>query len=89
MTSKCRCRSLMTDAFEDVALALGGVVASYDVPDEAIWDLARAIDLTHERAQARFSRTEEEATSIETPKADYQHPAVSHLLTRLRANGPK
>ena len=80
MSDPCKCRQALTGAFEEVALALGGVVATYPIPDEAVWDLARALDLIHERACCRCGATASSATG----DADGdEHPAVVHLLHRL------
>lgn len=81
MTEPCRCKQALTAAFEEVALALGGVVAGYPIPDEAVWDLAEALDLIHERVSARCG-TREVATADDPASAE--HPAIVHLLTRLR-----
>ena len=86
MDSKCRCRRIVNEGFEEIALALGGVAASYEIPDEAVWDLARAMDLTHERVQAKMSKTEVESGLDGPPDSMGSHPAVSHLLQRL--HGP-
>ncbi len=86
MHGNCRCRGIVNDGFEEVALALGGVAASYEIPDEAVWDLARAIDVTCQRVRARLSRTEAAIGLDDLPASDCSHPAVVHLLQRLGSN---
>lgn len=82
MTNQCKCRQALTAAFEEAALAFGGVVASYPIPDEAVWDLARALDLIHERACGRCGV----ATAAAADDAEEAgHPAIVHLLAQLRA----
>lgn len=81
MTDPCDCRGVLTGAFEEAALALGGVVADYPIPDEAVWDLARALDLIHERARGRCGAREIAAAG---EPEDAEHPAIVHLLAQLR-----
>ena len=83
--SNCECRSILTAAFEEAALALGGVVAGYPIPDEATWDLARALDLIHERALARFGRCGSAEPEVIDEMEGVEHPAIVHLLRRLHA----
>ena len=85
MEAKCGCRRIVNEGSEEVALALGGVAASYAIPDEAVWDLARAIDLAHERVQAKLSKTEVFTNLDDRPESGCGHPAVAHLLERLKA----
>ena len=87
MKANCRCRGIVNEGFEELALALGGVNASYDLADEAVWDLARAMDLTCERIQAKLARTGAVSGQGDLPESDGCHPAVAHLLQRLKAAG--
>lgn len=83
MSGNCRCRQAVNEGFQELGLALGGVAASYELPDEAVWDLARAMDLTHERIQARLMKTEVVTQLNESSESGCGHPAVAHLLGRL------
>lgn len=83
MTDQCKCRQTLTAAFEEAALAFGGVVASYPIADEAVWDLARALDLIHERAMARFGRCGATGAVPADDTDDCEHPAIVHLLRRI------
>lgn len=80
MAEQCRCRLTLTVAFEEAALALGGVAASYPIPDEAVWDLARALDLIHERACRRCGGADIVPGDDTDPD---EHPAIVHLLAQL------
>lgn len=80
MSDPCKCRQALTGAFEEAALALGGVVAVYPIPDEAVWDLARALDLIHERACDRCDG----ADIVPGDDADpVEHPAIVQLLAQV------
>ena len=85
MNANCRCRGIVKDGFEELALALGGVASSYEIPDEAVWDLARAIDVTCQRVQARLAKSDVLAALDDLPASGAAHPAVTHLLKRLGA----
>ena len=83
MKANCKCHETLVAAFEQVALALGGVVASYRMPDEAVWDLARTMDLACERARTQMGcHTTAEPDEAETA-VGAAHPAITHLLSRL------
>lgn len=81
----CKCKQAVTNAFEDVAMALGGVVASYPVPDDAVWELARALDVIHSRVCVRCGV--QAFPEAEGP-GDAQHPAIVHLLAQLHGQSP-
>lgn len=83
MTANCRCQGILVAAFEEVALALGGAVASYRLPDEAIWDLARTMDLACERARSRMGCHAPAEPDEAEPGVGVAHPAIAHLLSRL------
>lgn len=74
-------QQILAGAFEEAALALGGVVATYPIPDEATWALARALDEIHERASMRYEDTVGTEASEDDPDV---HLAVVHLLRQIR-----
>ncbi len=84
MNDSCDTRRILTAAFEEATLALGGVAAMYPIPDEAVWELARTFDLIHERACNRCGA--KGAIASEDPDDD-EHPAIVHLLAQLRNRG--
>ena len=86
MHGACQCRGIVNEGFEGVALALGGVAVTYEIPDEAVWDLARAIDVTCQRVRARLSHTEATIGLDDLPVSGCSHPAVVHLLRQLRSD---
>lgn len=81
MAEPCKCKQALTVAFEEAALALGGVAATYPLPDEAVWELARSLDLIHERACGRCGSRE---AALADDQDDAEHPAIVHLLAQLR-----
>lgn len=81
MAEGCNCTQAITGAFEDVALALGGVVAMYPIPDEATWDLARALEAIYGRVRARCGAT---FAQLEDSDDVEPHPAIVHLLDRIQ-----
>lgn len=86
MSESFKCKEAITAAFEEAALALGGVVAMYPIPDEAVWDLARCLDLIHQRVCGQFG-TANGAPDAEPECAE--HPAIAHLLTKLQRERPE
>lgn len=85
MEANCGCRKIVNEGFEGVALALGGIAASYDIPEEAVWDLARAIDLNYGQVRARLSKSEYISVLDDLPESGCGHPAVTYLLQRLKS----
>ena len=85
MEANCGCRKIVNEGFEGVALALGGIAASYEMPEEAVWDLARAINLNYDRVQARLSKSEYISVLDALPESGCGHPAVAYLLQRLKS----
>jgi hypothetical protein len=85
MSENCKCKRAITVAFEEAALALGGVAATYPIPDEAVWDLARSLDLIHQRACGKCGAAN--AVQDEEPE-DAEHPAIVHLLAQLNGGHP-
>lgn len=73
----------VNSGFLEVALALGGVVASYELPDEAILDLAQAIDAAHGRVQSKLMSSDVSPWVEDSLTDDCGHPAVIRLLYRL------
>jgi len=86
MEANCGCRKIVNEGFEGVALALGGIAASYEIPEEAVWDLARAINLNYDRVQARLSKSEYISVLDVLPESGCGHPAVAYLLQRLQSS---
>lgn len=84
MSNCSECREVLTAAFEEVALALGGVVAGFDHWDDAVWELATAIDVIHRRALGRLAQSGPSATAAPPPPEHKCHPAIAHLVKQIR-----
>lgn len=72
--------ALAAAAFEELALAFGGLIATYPIPDEAVWDFCRAVDAIHGRLCARCRG--HGLAGMEDPE-EAPHPAIVHLLSQL------
>ncbi len=84
MMSTTEVRELIDDAFEELALAAGGLVATEPVPDEVIWKFIRNLEVVRGRTLRRIG---EEGTRSLGPdrEADTRpHPAIEQFLRRLR-----
>jgi len=77
-------REFLTDVFEELGLALGGLLAIHDVPDKFVVRLFRDMEEIHDRAVRRADpegkpRQEHLGVSGFEP-----HPAVEEFLRKLR-----
>ncbi len=75
---------VLVDAFEEVALVLGGIFAVHDVDDEAIWQAAKSLSVIYRKARAAIRN----ACAGKAPESDEPdsepHPAIVDLLAELR-----
>jgi len=78
-----RCRAAVLGGFMDLSLALGAVASNYRLPDEAVWDLARAVDQAHEHIQMQVAQNGGRDPVTAEPRVATRHPAIGHLLQRL------
>jgi hypothetical protein len=76
-------RDVVLSLLEDQALAIGGCVATHDIPDQAVWDLMQAMDAIRARALARLGEVYEDRSPVPDEIAQ-PHPAVEEFLRRLR-----
>lgn len=83
MNVNCKCRAVVCGGFMDLALALGAVAGNHELSDEAVWELARAIDHAHERIQMRLAKDDANGQATVEPRASSRHPAIGHLVQRL------
>ena len=72
-------RRTLSAAFEDVAVLLEGMRELYPIPDEAIWDMARALDRIHEKAYRQCNEPQEPAEDDDCP----DHPAILFLHAQI------
>src|SRR5262245_27678088 len=77
---------LLCDAFEDVALLIGGVAQSQRLNDGVVWTLLRRLDRLRGRALARLQHDDGRGTTA-TAQPWHLHPAVEEFLRRNRPRG--
>jgi hypothetical protein len=73
--------SIIQDAFEDVALLIGGAASLHQLEDPLVRILIRRLDHVRSRALARLARTDSSATrASKSGKPCPLHPAVELYL---------
>ena len=75
---------LIDEAFEDLALVLGGIFAVHTVSDEAIWQIMKHIDVVHGNLVAQLEGTGPDDINRNKALGTEPHPAVEALLLKLR-----
>lgn len=82
-------QKLFDETFREVALVLGGIFAVHDVPDEAVWQIMKHLDIAHENALSKLDGLEPKPERPGQPRHTYEpHPAVEALLMKLRKRAP-
>jgi hypothetical protein len=79
---------IVRDAFEDVALLIGGTAALHAWEDDAIWALVRRLDRVRARALSRLAHAGGPVGG--EPGASFprrMHPAVEGFLRRNQSTG--
>ena len=54
MITETEARDLIDGVFEEEALAIGGLVAIHEVPDDLVWRLVKSLDTIRERVLRRI-----------------------------------
>ena len=83
MTDQSEFRRTLNTAFEDVASLLEGMRELYPIPDEAIWDIARALDRIHEKAYTQCNEPQGADEGDDCP----DHPAILFLHAQILSRG--
>ncbi len=83
MSEQSEFRRTLATAFEEVASLLDGMRELYPIPDEAIWDMARALDRIHERACTRCNEPQQPDEETDCP----DHPAILFLHAQILSRG--
>jgi hypothetical protein len=89
MSAPGKVEAVMRDAFDEVALLIGGTAAVHHWQDVLVWSLLQRLDRVRVRALARLPPGQPPATP--QPEADPRpaHPAVEAFLRRNRqGDGP-
>ena len=80
-------KALIRDLFEEEALALGGLVAVYEIEDDVVWPLVRTLAVTRRRVLRRLDAGRSEDDRRTDSPALTPHPAIEEFLIRLREEG--
>jgi len=80
-------KMLIRDLFEEEALALGGLVAVYEIEDDLVWPLIRTLAVTRRRVLRRLAAGRSEDNRRTRRPASKPHPAIEEFLIRLREEG--
>jgi hypothetical protein len=85
MSSSNPIESIIQDAFEDVALLIGGAASLHQLEDPLVRILIRRLDHVRSRALARVALTGSSATPASKPGKPWRlHPAIEGFLLRNR-----
>ena len=84
--TRAQTRKLITEAFEETALVLGGLVAVHRVDDDFVWRFVKGLDAVCSKV---LRRIDERDTAAEADTADGNsrlrpHPAIEDFLLKLR-----
>jgi hypothetical protein len=83
MTSSQEIEAIVRDAFEDVALLIGGATTLHHLDDDVVRTLIRRLDRVRSRALDRLGQGRVQATSVPLSARPYRlHPAVEGFLRR-------
>jgi hypothetical protein len=74
--------SIVRDAFDDVAIVIGGAAASYQLEDDLLWTLMSRLDRIRVRTLHRLTAGGPIAATAAVPRL---HPAVDQFLARNAA----
>jgi hypothetical protein len=86
MTSSHEIESIFREAFEDVALLIGGVTTLHHVDDHVVQTLIRRLDRVRARILRRLERADDKANTEGLPvRPCGLHPAVEGFLQRNAA----
>jgi hypothetical protein len=83
MSSSNQIDSIIQDAFEDVALLIGGAASLHQLDDQLIRILIRRLEHVRSRALTRLAQTDASANRRLKPGKPYHlHPAIEDFLLR-------
>jgi hypothetical protein len=85
MRSSREIESIIRDAFEDVALLIGGAATLHQLDDPLVRTLIRRLDHVRSRALARLALADAQTRPAPKPEKPYPlHPAIEAFLARRR-----
>ena len=74
---------LLSEAFEETALVLGGLIAVHPIDDDLVWRFVRSIDGVRRKAVRRLDAAQT-GTAAPVSTSPARHPAIEHFLAGLR-----
>jgi len=81
-------RKLLEDTFSEIAMVLGGIFVVHDVADEAVRQIMKHLDITHENALSKLDGMGLKASEPNHSGHSYEHhPAVETFLLKLKKHG--
>ena len=87
MITESEVRALIADLFEEEALVIGRLVATYDIDDDLVWSLVRSLDVIRRRALSHIEQATPEVPLSPEPMTR-PHPAVEDFLRRVHKDAP-
>lgn len=87
MKTRTKCKALVNETFEEMALLIGGITASYGADDQFLHALMRNVERLWRQTLDRVA--EEEAPGEARPSEPYDkpHPAIERFLSVLQSEG--
>lgn len=77
--------AVLRDAFEDIALVVGGIAGLHGLNDDLVWTLMKRLDRVRVLALRRLKHTQAGSGERPIPGAPSEsHPAVEEFLLRNR-----
>ena len=78
-------RKLLEYTFSEIAMVLGGIFVVHDVADEAVRQIMKHLDITHENALSKLDGLCLKASEPKHAGHSYEHhPAVAAFLIKLK-----
>lgn len=76
-------RALIDDLFEELVLAVGGLIASHPVGDEFVCRMVRSLEVVRSKALRRLSDGQTPGHSLSRNRLAAPHPAIEQFLAQL------
>lgn len=74
---------VLIDAFEEVALVLGGIFAVHRVDGQVIWQAAKSLSVIYRKAREELRSAGSGGSRAHAERKPEPHPAIVELLAQL------